>query len=180
VLVFAWIQALKGEMTVSFALRNTVHNWFIPCWLLTKFLRPGWSPYVILAWFAYQPIMINFTFRNFFTGVMELEDFRTEEHYLLVNLSFMYLFNYNKFKMTLLLVPPLLLLGYYFQLQAQAVMMYDPFSGEKLDDELKQQDFINSRMINMFGQLVCYLLHHYFVQRDLIETRIDREIVSRQ
>lgn len=73
--------------------------------------------------------MINFTYRNYFTGPMELEDPTQEENFLFNNLQFMYLFNYNTFKASVLFVPPILLIGYYFQLQAMADLMYDPYSG---------------------------------------------------
>lgn len=51
--IVAWILALSGKTTINYPLRNTVHNWFIPCWLLTKYFRPNWTHFLIFLWFLY-------------------------------------------------------------------------------------------------------------------------------
>jgi hypothetical protein len=107
------------------------------------------------------------------------EDLQEED---LVNLAGLVVFtvmNYNSFRLTILIKPPLILILYYLQLISQAPKMYDPYTSKKFDDSA-QTWFIEMRMFHMFLFVIVCSIRHYLFYRDCAIIEIEKYMVSLQ
>ena len=94
-------------------------------------------------------------------------------------LLFAFIGNYNKFKTTVLTIPILHLVSYYFQLEVQLENYYDSQSGELVDDSMRANDK-TTRIQSLFLVILFLLAHNWYIQRDLIGLTIKNHMIARQ
>lgn len=77
-------------------------------------------------------------------------------------LLFAFLGNYNKFKTTVLTIPIIHLVSYYFQLEVQLASYYDSQSGKLVDESMREKDKI-SRIQSLFAVILFLLAHNWYI-----------------
>ena len=84
------------------------------------------------------------------------------------DLIILYLFvfhcmNYNSFLTTLLVIPPITLIPYYFQLTKEAEIWTDPFTGIPLRTQEDRDNFFWLRFPDMAVAVALIVAHSYLI-----------------
>lgn len=139
-------------------------------WLVCRKVSPNHTPY-----FDFVNVGLSMAFVALgFWGILPESIIAVVPHiqdkFIFDFLLYFTFVNYNTHMATLLIAPALFCVPFYFQLVKQVEMLaYDPYTGESI----AKDSYILEWFLDLVFLLMCSLLHHYLVQRDLAICVID-------
>jgi len=92
-------------------------------------------------------IYVNLQYRDQLPGFMSSDDLLQAEDKIFSTMVVSYSFNYNSYLTTTIIMPPLFLLSYYFQLTKQVEFWHDPYQHSGFESEEEANEYIMSRMV---------------------------------
>lgn len=124
-------------------------------------------------------IAVQLAFRGVIPGADSPTQLREYDSFYLFNLLTSFVGNNNTFLVTLIFFPTINLVFFEFQMRVQLQHYYDPYTGNLMEgDEITH--FHKYKMTIFTGQLVFFLAHTWYMQKDMITQAIANHMIRRQ
>jgi hypothetical protein len=169
----------EDDNTFKVGLWNIPEVATLVVWAILLRWKKNWQPVIPYLYALIYLIMLNLVFRDALNEEVFHSDpvWHVDTIYFL--LTFLVLANYSTFLTTIIATPLIILIPFYFMLEVQSKNYVDWVTCKALTDS-ERQEFV-SKNLNWVGQLVLVnVIHHYYVQKDLAISVIDKCIVERQ
>ena len=130
-------------------------------WAIVRKVKPSLSPLII-----FLPIILSFTIFQFvlagkISGEQDPADFIEYEDQFFHILVMTFVFNFNSFLTTVLVVPPLYVGLYFVQQKVELQLQYHIFTGDKLDAQM--QEYALSHNVGFMFKIVATLLVQNYI-----------------
>lgn len=146
-------------------------------WFVCSKLKPSWAPYYSYLVMLLLMLAVTLGFWDLLPSWLKVSRPDMEDDAVYFYLFYFSVFNYTSFFETLLVVPALFSVSYYFLLIKQVELLkFDPYSGE----ETAGSDSVLEWLLPMQFLLVGSIVQLYLTQKDLAICVIDQYMVQRQ
>lgn len=139
-------------------------------WLLRK-CKPNWTPKLLFFYFVVDHTFYSLAFMEKAGWYIPPEDLRLYATRLNYNIFLFMLLNYNSFKWSILIFPPIFFVPQYFEELWFA-------KDDSLQDDTETEVIIG-KMLYACTLIFFALAHLYLVQRDLALVTVDKTMIAR-
>ena len=115
---------------------------FILLWAILKTRFRNQVPKLGIVYFLSWNIFAVFSFYDLLPNFLRETNRMRDDEIIIICLFIFNCMNYNSFLTTLLFIPPITLIPYYFQLVKEAELWTDPFTGIPLTTQDDRDNFV--------------------------------------
>lgn len=129
------LKATQPEKNYNELITAAYYFLIILIWGLLKWILPRAAPLLVFVVALSECIFVNLFIRDQVPRFMTTDDMLMIDDKILATMVCVYCYNYNSFLSTTLILPPMFLISYYFQLLKQVDLWWHPYLHRPFNDD---------------------------------------------